>query len=239
MKFLSTLLLVTLFLFSCTRKETTNLQLTGNIAGLKKGTLYIQKIVDSTLTTIDTIPINGDAHFSSELNIDAPEMYYLHIDRGTTKSLDDKLSFFAEPGIIHIETSLEHFLSDAVVTGSKNQDKYDEFKKIMSRFNDEDLSLLELKFNAYKDHKVIQMDSIAKKQEINTKRKYLYVTNFAITNSTMEVAPYVALTEIPDINLKYMDTIQKAMAPKISNSLYGKKLKQLLAERKRKETTSK
>lgn len=239
MKFLSTLLLVTLFLFSCTRKETNNLQLTGNIAGLKKGTLYIQKIVDSTLTTIDTIPINGDAHFSSELNIDAPEMYYLHIDRGTTKSLDDKLSFFAEPGIIHIETSLEHFLSDAVVTGSKNQDKYDEFKKIMSRFNDEDLSLLELKFNAYKDHKVIQMDSIAKKQEINTKRKYLYVTNFAITNSTMEVAPYVALTEIPDINLKYMDTIQKAMAPKISNSLYGKKLKQLLAERKRKETTSK
>ena len=239
MKFSSTLLLVTLFVVSCTRQETANLQLTGNISGLKKGTLYIQKIIDSTLTTIDTIRINGDAHFSSELNIDAPEMYYLHIDRGTTKSLDDKLSFFAEPGTINIESSLEHFLSDAVVTGSKNQDKYNEFKKIMSRFNDEDLSLLELKFNAYKDHKGVQMDSIEKKQEINTKRKYLYVTNFAITNSTMEVAPYVTLTEIPDINLKYMDTIQKAMTPKISNSLYGKKLKQLIAERKRKETLSK
>jgi len=239
MKFRSTLLLVTLLIFSCTRKETANLHLTGNVTGLKKGTLYIQKIVDSTLTNIDTIQINGDAHFSSELNIDAPEMYYLHIDRGTTKSLDDKLSFFAEPGTIHIETSLEHFLSDAVITGSKNQDKYDEFKKIMSRFNDEDLSLLERKFNAYKNHNGTQMDSIVKKQEINTRRKYLYVTNFAITNNAMEVAPYVALTEIPDINLKYMDTIQKVMAPKISNSLYGKKLKNLIAERKRKETTTK
>jgi len=239
MKFRSTLLLVTLLIFSCTRKETANLHLTGNVTGLKKGTLYIQKIVDSTLTNIDTIQINGDAHFSSELNIDAPEMYYLHIDRGTTNSLDDKLSFFAEPGTIHIETSLEHFLSDAVITGSKNQDKYDEFKKIMSRFNDEDLSLLERKFNAYKNHNGTQMDSIVKKQEINTRRKYLYVTNFAITNNAMEVAPYVALTEIPDINLKYMDTIQKVMAPKISNSLYGKKLKNLIAERKRKETTTK
>jgi hypothetical protein len=55
------------------------------------------------------------------------------------------------------------------------------------------------------------------------KRKYLYATNFAINNKDHEVAPYIALAEIYDINLKFLDTIQKSMTPKVAQSLYGKK----------------
>ena len=78
-------------------------------------------------------------------------------------------------------------------------------------------------------------DSIEKLQNLNLKRRYLFTTNFALYNKDFEVAPYLALSEISDINLKYLDTIQKTMTPKITQSLYGKKLIQFYKERKKQE----
>ncbi|MBK9225034.1 MAG: DUF4369 domain-containing protein [Flavobacterium sp.] len=236
MKYAVLTLFVLITLSSCSKKESNgNLHITGNIEGLKKGTLYIQKIVDTALVAIDTIEINGDSHFSSDLDIQSPEMYYLFLDRGITNSLDNNLSFFAEAGSINIETSLEYFNSDAKITGSKNQEKYEEYKKIISRFTDENLSLMEKKFNAFKNKNMKVVDSIEKLQNLNLKRRYLFTTNFALYNKDFEVAPYLALSEISDINLKYLDTIQKTMTPKITQSLYGKKLIQFYKERKKQE----
>ena len=236
MKYAILTLFVLTTLSSCSKKESNgNLHLTGNIEGLKKGTLYIQKIVDTALVAIDTIKINGDSHFSSDLNIQSPEMYYLFLDRGITNSLDNNLSFFAEAGAINIETSLEYFNSDAKITGSKNQEKYEEYKKIISRFTDENLSLMEKKLNAFKNKNMKVVDSIENLQNLNLKKRYLFTTNFALNNKDFEVAPYLALSEISDINLKYLDTIQKTMTPKIAQSLYGKKLIQFYKERKKQE----
>ena len=48
-------------LFSCAQKDTENtMTVTGNIKGLKKGMLYLQKIPDSTLISIDSLRIDGD-----------------------------------------------------------------------------------------------------------------------------------------------------------------------------------
>lgn len=226
---------LSLFL-ACNKKESkTNLQITGNVKGLKKGMLYIQKIVDTSLVIIDSIKIEGDSNFKTDLTIDSPEMYYLYLDRGVTNSLDNNLAFFAEPGNINIITSLEFFNSDAQITGSKNQEKYDEYRKVVSRFNDENLTLMELKFKAFKNKNVKTLDSIEEKEDKNLKRRYLFSTNFALNNKNYDVAPYIALTDIADINLKYLDTIQKSMPPKISKSLYGKKLIQFYKDRKKQE----
>ena len=35
-----------------------------------------------------------------------------------------------------------------------------------------------------------------------------------------------------DINLKYLDTIQKSLSPKVAKSMYGKKLDELIRQRK-------
>jgi hypothetical protein len=59
----------------------------------------------------------------------------------------------------------------------------------------------------------------------------LYTTNFALNHKDFEVAPFVTLSHIANVNLKYMDTIQKSMTSKVANSLYGKKLIQLYKER--------
>jgi len=219
-----------LLLSACNQNESKgNVHITGNIKGLKKGTLYIQRIVDTTLVAIDTINIDGSAAFESDLDLKSPEMLYLFLDRGVSNSLDNNLPFFAEPGNIIIETTLDHYLSDAKITGSKNQEIYEEYKKINSRFTNENLSLIEKKFNAIKSQNTKAVDSLSAKQDSNIKRKYLFATNFALNNRNFEASPYIALSEIYDINVKYLDTIQKSMSPKVAKSLYGKKLTEYIA----------
>ena len=67
------------------------------------------------------------------------------------------------------------------------------------------------------------------------RRKYLYTTNFAINNSTYEVAPYIALTELVDANVKLLDTINKALSVEVKNSKYGKQLDKFIASIKENE----
>ena len=76
------------------------------------------------------------------------------------------------------------------------------------------------------------MAKIQQEQDDILRRKYLYTTNFAVNHADYDVAPYVAVAEIYDINLKFLDTIEKSMTPKIAKSLYGKKLKKLIKVRK-------
>ena len=212
-------------IFACGEKKSEkNLQITGNIKGLKKGTLYIQRIVDTALVAIDTINIDGDSHFESDIDLKSPEMLYIFLDRGVTNSIDNNLPVFGEPGKINIETELDSYFAKAKITGSKNHELYEQYKKINSAFSEQLLSLAEAKFNAIKTKNQAELERINNKQQSIAKRKYLYTVNFAVNNSNYEVSPFLALSEISDINLNYLETIQKSMSPKVKESLYGKKL---------------
>lgn len=226
----------TLFtLFACEKKETiegANVHITGNIEGLGQGKLYIQKIQDSTLVVLDSIQIKGDSHFESHLQLDSPEMLYLFLDRGQTNSIDNSLPFFAEPGTISIETTLKHFFADAKIKGSKNHDLWVEFNKINKRFNDENLNLIEKRLKNDLKPNQKTADSIETAYQKLLIRKYRYTANYAVTHGEYEIAPYLALSEIADITLPYLDTIQKSMKPKVATSKYGKMLTSYLKERK-------
>ena len=81
---------------------------------------------------------------------------------------------------------------------------------------------------------VKQLDSIAEASDLLLKRRYLYTANFALNNAKKEIGPYLALSEIPDANVKYLDTIAKAMTPEVAKSKYGKMLRDYIVERKHK-----
>ncbi|RZJ29723.1 MAG: DUF4369 domain-containing protein [Flavobacterium sp.] len=223
-----------LLLTACGKKEShKNLQISGNIDGLKKGTLLFKKLKDSSLVTVDSIVINGDSKFQSEIDLDSPQMLYLVLDRGVTSSIDNSLMFFAEPGEMTIDTKLESFYSKAKITGSKNQELYDEFKKVKSRYTDRQLELSVAKFNAMKAGKPYSDEQIKKEGDDLLKKKYLYAINFAVNHKDNEIAPYIALSEISDANLKYLDTIRKILPPNIANSKYGKMLDAHIAARRK------
>ena len=55
--------------------------LTGTVDGLRKGTLYLQKIQDSTLVNIDSVVVNGNPEFQFKTEIESPEIYYLYLKK--------------------------------------------------------------------------------------------------------------------------------------------------------------
>jgi hypothetical protein len=228
------LALLSLFIIaSCENKPETNLQITGVVKGLQKGTLYLKKMGDSSFITLDSMKIDGKSEFESNIDLKSPEMLYLFLDRGETKSGDNNLMFFAEPGKINIATDLEYFYSKAVITGSKNNELFENYKKITSKYNEQQLELTVAKINALKNKQMDLIASIEEKSSVITKRKYLYAINFAVTNKDYEVAPYIALSEINDATVKYLDTIQKSMSPKVAKSRYGVMLTKYVGEIKK------
>lgn len=230
------LIIITLILLvSCDKKETKefNLHLTGNIKGLKQAKLYIKQIKDSTLIIMDSITIDGDSKFESFLTIDSPEMLYLFMDRGETNSMDNSLPFFAESGKINIETSLETFYANSKITGSKNQELFEEFKKMNSQINNQQLDLIQEEIHAKRFNKVKVLDSVMKVKESLIKRKYLYTINFAKNKKDYEIAPYLVLTEVSNANLKYLELVNSSLTPKVANSKYGKMLQEFIEKRKK------
>ena len=132
MKKITALLALSIILFACSSKKEGNMIVQGQIKGLKKGTLYLQKMQDTLLVSIDSVALLGKDTFTLTDHVDAPVLYYLTFDGNTT---DKRILFFGEEGVITINDKVEQFGFAPVITGSKNQvvlDKYNVFSTIPS-----------------------------------------------------------------------------------------------------------
>ncbi len=229
MKRFLTICLIALLIISCSKSG--NLTVTGTVKGLKKGTLYLQRIEDTALVNVDSLEVDGDPEFEFVVDIKEPEVMYLHLDKIDDSGYDDRIPFFAEKGEIHITTSLKNFEGFAAVVGSENQMHWIEFQNMNKKFNDKNLDLIKGSFEAQQQgdqDKIIAYDDSIQNL---LNRKYLYTGNFAATKKNLEVAPYILLTQIPDANTTYLDTIYGKLDRKIRKSKYGKDLQKLIKER--------
>ena len=221
-------------LASCAEKNAdTNTHIVGNIKGFSSGTVYLQKMNDSVLSSIDSVKMTGDGKFTFDFDLESPEMMYLEINRGVTKSTDNSLPIFVQPGTITVDTELKYFYASAKVSGSENHKLYEEFQKINKKYNYELLQISKEKFDAIRFNRPHDIDSIENKYNQKLKRKYLFAINYALTNKNFEIAPFIALTELADANVKYLDTINKTVSPKVADSKYGKLLTSYVTELKK------
>jgi hypothetical protein len=209
------------------------MHVSGRVDGLRKGTLFLQKVLDSTLISIDSIVINGNPEFNFKTKIESPEIYYLYLNKDDGDTLNDRVMFFAEKGEITINTLLKTFESSAKVSGSENQELLQEYRKIARKFNAKNLDYIKAYINNAKSaNDSRSSDSIQKKMDNLLKRRYLYALNFAITHGDNVIAPYIALTEVSDANIKYLDTVASKLTEEVKSSKYGKLLIDLIASRK-------
>ncbi|EDP94576.1 DUF4369 domain-containing protein [Kordia algicida OT-1] len=229
-------ILVLLGFISCGEETNGNLKITGNVDGLKEGTLFLQKVQDSTLVTLDSLVVNGDAHFTFSTTIEEPEVLYLYLDKKDFNELNDRIDFFAEPGEMTINTTLRRFVNDVQITGSQNHKDLVAFKEFMTKFNTKELMLLRDGMDAQKEEDVEKVTEINTKIAQYAKSRMQYILNYAFTNNDKEITPYVVTTETYDANIRFLDTIYQQLTPKIAASKYGKKLKALVEERKAEET---
>ena len=209
------------------------MHVSGRVDGLRKGTLFLQKVLDSTLIDIDSIVINGNPEFNFKTKIESPEIYYLYLNKDDGDTLNDRVMFFAEKGEITINTLLKTFESSAKVSGSENQELLQEYRKMARQFNAKNLDYIKDYINNAKSANDSQSsDSIQKEMDNLLKRRYLYALNFAITHGDNVIAPYIALTEVSDANIKYLDTVASKLTEEVKSSKYGKLLIDLIANRK-------
>jgi len=220
MKKLLPYIIVISLVISCGKNHNGTMTVHGNIDGLKKGTLFLQKMKDTLLVSVDSIQLNGHSNFTLADDIESPEIYYIILD----EMPEEQIMFFGEKGEITITSKLVKFTTSAKITGSSNQLLLEEYVEMSRKFNGKQLDYIKEKFEAAqaKDQELVL--EIEKSENNLIKRKYLYTTNFALTHSDAEVAPFLALTELYNANIKLLDTINNSLSSDVKASKYGVQL---------------
>jgi hypothetical protein len=194
------------------------MRVNGSIKGFQKGTLYLQHIEEGEYLTLDSLPMNSTTYFELGCNIDEAELLFLSLSEEATA---ERISFFATEGVTSIKTTLKRFKFDAKINGGPQQSLLESYYKNLRLFKNQKLEFIEEKISAQLDSNATLANEIQLQIDNVTRRSYLYSINFAINNKDSEVAPYIALAEIHDANIKYLDTINKVLTPAIAKSKYG------------------
>ena len=214
-----------LLIIACSQeKELGNMIVQGKIKGVKKGTLYLKKMKDTVVVSVDSIRLFGKDTFTLTDNISSPEMYFLSLDQN--KSI---LSFFGEEGTISISDKVEKFGISPVIEGSSNQKILENYKETASKFQAKQLDLLAANMQAQKENDLETSQSLRKQAEKQNLKKYIYTINFALNNSDSEAAAFITLTELVNANVKYLDSINNSLSSEVQQSFYGKKLAEFVA----------
>jgi|TARA_B110000263_G_scaffold86358_1_gene75408 hypothetical protein len=216
------ILFLVLLTFGCSNeKDQMNVNI--SIDGFKKGKIYLQKIKDSILINVDSVFIENKSQIMLTSKIDSPEFFYINLD---VSKNENKIGFFGEKGDISIFTNLKKFNSEFNISGSSNDSIYREYTGIIKKFNNNRLDLIKLSFDNVKNKDSATI--IQKEIESLNKRQYLFSLNFAVTNGSSHVAPYIALSEFPESSKVLLDTIKNSLSIAVLNSKYGQMLQDLI-----------
>jgi hypothetical protein len=232
MKKIIVVLVVSILMIACSSKKDGNMIVEGTIKGLKKGTLYLQKMNDTAIISMDSVNVLGDGNFRLTDNVESPVMYYLTYDGNAN---DKRILFFGGKGTITINDNMSTFGFSPEITGSPNQLVLDKFLKINNQFKNQRLEFIKKEFDARQSKNIDLIENLEEDYNRMIKRKYLYTTNFALSNSDSEAAAYIALTELYDANIKLLDTINKKLSMVVKNSTYGKRLDKYISKIKSEE----
>ncbi len=110
------LFLILLCLSSCNSSSNNDsMQIEGTVKGLRKGTLYLKKVIDSSFSVIDSFIVTRDETFSLNSKIEEPEIFKLQLKKDDGDSLNDEIILFGSKGKIKINTRLNTFESSAII----------------------------------------------------------------------------------------------------------------------------
>ncbi|MFN3139032.1 MAG: DUF4369 domain-containing protein [Allomuricauda sp.] len=228
MKRILFVILIGIAVLACEKSTEHTMNLSGNIKGLKKGTLYLQQFKDSTLVVLDSLQIQGDGNFSFAQEVEEPEIFYLYLKKEDNNDINDRITFFGEAGDIIINTSWNTFDTNAEISGSKSHKKLEEFYQMASKFNIRELGLIQQGSSPEMQEDSIALDSIQRLINQNTIGRYRYALNFGLSNTDSYATPYIMMTEAREANPKYLDSIYNSLAPEVASSKYGKEFKAFL-----------
>ena len=206
------------------RSPNNNFQLNGDIKGLKKGAVILTKSIKGAEVTLDSINLNGTSKFTLGSYLNEPEVLKIKLTQSGIHN--DEIEFFADKGITNFKTNLKRFSYESNFEGSEQQEKLDDFKAMLNRFNEENLNLIknQIEFSGSQEKL-----NIINGELINLKKREMYfIINFSINNSDSEISPYVAGKFLNDADQKFLDTIYNSLSENIKDSKYGVLLEEII-----------
>ncbi|MGD1997998.1 MAG: DUF4369 domain-containing protein [Flavobacteriaceae bacterium] len=218
-----------LFFAACTPPEP-DMKVIVSVKELKKGTLFLEKVLDSLLVIIDSAQVAREEAVTLTADLDHAELFYLTLNKNGANDEDNRIPFFGDYGTIEINTLLDRFATEAVVKGSDTHDLYNSYMRIVKRFNEEELDLIAQYFQFQKNNNPDSLALLEEQSSQLTKRKILFTVNFAVNNGQSVLAPYLALTELNDIQPSLLDTIAKSMTLEVASTKYGSLLSEYVGE---------
>lgn len=214
-------------LVSCSSATTKNSTIEVNIAGLKKGKLYLEQVVDSTLFVLDSVRIYREETHTLSLDLAHPEFLIVRLEKEDFNPFNDRISVFADPGKTTITTTLEGFEKDALIVSGAHQEEFEVINKMLSDFDTKSLQLYQLsqdKEYLFPD----RQDSLVRVARTNEIRRYQYLVNYALSNPDNYLTPYVILEQGDILQQKWKDSIYNLLSDRVKFSTYGKQLAQQL-----------
>lgn len=222
--FKTILIAFTIILVGCSKFEKSNTSITGEITGLKKGTLYLSQIKNNQYINIDSLTLDNEENFEFNLNLNEPDVYLLRLKE---RPLDEIL-IFVEKGDNQVKTNLVNYLSDLKITGSENQTILDQYNSYIQKESNRNADYIKEKLEALKNKNVAKAQEMVTKHQHNLKRVLLFTINYVHLYNNHEVAPYIALTKIENGSPALLNGIYNRLTPKIQKSKYGKMLKKYI-----------
>lgn len=213
---------------SCEKETKNTMLVSGNIKGLKKGTLFLQQFKDSSLVVLDSLKIEGDGNFSFSQEVENPDIFYLYLEKEDQNDVNDRILFFGEPGQITINTSWNTFDLNPEIMGSKSHETLSEFNEMLSKFNLKDLTLMQEATQPKYQENTEALDSLQRLADQNLLNRYRYVLNFGLNNGDSYATPYIMIMEAQEANPKYLDSVYRKLSPEVAASKYGKALQDFL-----------
>jgi peroxiredoxin len=225
MKKIILLITIGITIFSCENgKKDNQFLINGSLAGLSKGKVYFQKIVDGKLRSVDSTEIQLDTltkagTFQFKGSLILPEFCLI-------KYTDKGISLFVENQNINIKGNIDS-LDKITITGSKINDNYKAFIDSRRPFEDQG-EIIGNKMKLAKDAKdMITMKKLDKSSDSLDNVEKEYMLKYVKENSNTVLAPFITYKFLAyQIDLKQLQDLVGGFDTAIKKSVYIDYLKE-------------
>jgi peroxiredoxin len=218
MKKILILLPVLAMVFAC-NQQSKEFTIDGTITGYDSGYVYLQKVIDGDLISIDSVK-HTEGKFQFKGSVEFPEMYYLNFGdrrRRAMLFLDNSQVVF---------TAMLDSLENASVTGSLSHDEFKRYKDEMKPFDDKMKELSTKYTEAKKEGNDKLMEEIGSTWDALDNERETAIRAFISINNKSVVAPFVLRSELShSLEVNALDSMLGIFDTTLNASPYVKTLK--------------
>ena len=198
---------------SCTSQKSDEFIIQGKVRGEKVEKVYLQKIVESNLKSIDSAVVeNGIFKFTG--NISSPDLYYIGLDENRF------ISFFNEPSKIQVDFHTDS-LANPNVTGSKSDEDYRDYITMVEKQRSVQVGLYTAYNEASRNADSTKMKELEKEFEASDEAQKVEIVGFIKANSNSFIAPYVALRHAYVMELDDMEKVYASFGKEVAASNFA------------------